>query len=66
MYIFGILVLFVVGCNGLPTYLDDWENRIDGDMDRLDLSHLGPEAFGEPSNKTGEFLSFLQTKERTL
>lgn len=59
MYYFGILVL-LASCNGVPVYsdLELESNSVDGDLDGLDLSHLGPEAYVEPSNKTGE-LDFL-------
>lgn len=67
LFILINIVLFS-GLNTLPvdnedadiTIIDPYlENSIDGDDSVIDISSLGPEAFGIPKNESGEYFAFL-------
>lgn len=59
------IILYISYCHGLPAYDVDTveilandidENNIDGidGNDKIDLSSLGPEAYGFPKNESGK------------
>lgn len=62
---FNILLLLVCGSSAKPMedndvrlqLADEDLNRIDGDGDSIDLSHLDSTAYGFPNNESGENLS---------
>lgn len=66
LFILLNVVLFS-GLNTLPVDKEDTdvaivdpylENSIDGDDSFIDISSLGPEAFGIPKNESGEYFVF--------
>uniref|UniRef100_A0A182JVY0 Metalloendopeptidase n=1 Tax=Anopheles christyi TaxID=43041 RepID=A0A182JVY0_9DIPT len=49
---------FVIGYSGANVILYDTEdNSIDGTSDLIDLSHLGPDLFGEPDEEVGKLVA---------
>lgn len=73
--VFILCFIVISGCKGFPLDEDDdavvieAENGIDdniGDDDKIDLSHLGPEAYRAPSSESGKFYLFILPEEESI
>lgn len=54
-----VICMFCVALSVVNSYphASSDNNRIDGDDDIIDLSHLGPNIFGEPNTETGKLVA---------